>query len=252
MNVATYGPGGRFAMTDRGEPALDRSRDRLTIGPSSMTWDGTRLVIAVEEVSSPPIVSRMRGTITVTPAAITDRELCLTGDGAHVWRPFAPVARIEVDLGPRGQWSGHGYFDANFGLRALESDFSSWTWGRFPVADGAVCFYEARRRDGAESYAGFRFGRDGSAAPIDPPGRQRLPRTFWQLRRQTRCDAGTSPRQHLAMLDAPFYSRSAVTTTLGGEATTGVHEALDLDRFRGPWLMPLLAVRVPRRAGWRG
>jgi carotenoid 1,2-hydratase len=30
-----------------------------------------------------------------------------------------------------------------------------------------------------------------------------------------------------------------------------VHEALDLDRFRGPWLMPMLAVRVPRRPGWR-
>jgi carotenoid 1,2-hydratase len=36
-----------------------------------------------------------------------------------------------------------------------------------------------------------------------------------------------------------------------GEVTRGVHEALDLRRLRGPWLMPLLALRVPRRAGWR-
>ena len=52
------------------------------------------------------------------------------------------------------------------------------------------------------------------------------------------------------MLDAPFYSRSAVRTKLDGEETTGVHEALDLRRFRSPLLKPILAVRVPRRKGW--
>jgi carotenoid 1,2-hydratase len=30
----------------------------------------------------------------------------------------------------------------------------------------------------------------------------------------------------------------------------GVHEALDLDRFRAALLKPMLAVRVPRRARW--
>jgi carotenoid 1,2-hydratase len=54
------------------------------------------------------------------------------------------------------------------------------------------------------------------------------------------------------MLDAPFYNRSAVRTKINGEETVGVHEALDLNRFRGPWLMPMLAVRVPRRRGWPG
>jgi carotenoid 1,2-hydratase len=53
------------------------------------------------------------------------------------------------------------------------------------------------------------------------------------------------------MLDAPFYSRSMVQTTLNGEQTIGVHEALDLKRFRSPFLKPMLAVRVPRRRGWR-
>ena len=53
------------------------------------------------------------------------------------------------------------------------------------------------------------------------------------------------------MLDAPFYSRSAVKTQLDGVETVGVHEALDLVRFRSPFLKPMLAVRVPRRARWR-
>ena len=34
------------------------------------------------------------------------------------------------------------------------------------------------------------------------------------------------------MLDAPFYCRSAIRTTIDGETSVGVHEALDLDRFR--------------------
>ena len=52
------------------------------------------------------------------------------------------------------------------------------------------------------------------------------------------------------MLDAPFYSRSAVETTLDGQKTTGVFEALDLHRFRNPTILAMLAVRVPRRKRW--
>jgi carotenoid 1,2-hydratase len=53
------------------------------------------------------------------------------------------------------------------------------------------------------------------------------------VRRETRADAGLPPRQVKAMLDAPFYTRSVVRTQLRGESD-GVHEALDLNRFRSP------------------
>jgi len=252
INVATYGPGGRFTMTDRGRAALRQSPDTFEVGPSSMRWTDGQLVITVDEVSSLPLVGRVRGTITLTPDAVTGVELALTPDGAHVWRPFAPSGRVEVDLGKRGQWSGHGYFDANFGTRALEADFSYWTWGRYPLKDGAACFYDAVLRDGSHGATALKIGADGSVAEMDtPPPRARLPRSLWAVRRETRCDAGQTPRQVLPMLDAPFYTRAAVETVVEGESSTGVHEALDLDRFRGPWLMPMLAVRVPRRAGWR-
>jgi carotenoid 1,2-hydratase len=238
-------------MTDRGETALRQTRDSFTVGPSSLRWSNGRLEIDVDEISSPPLVSRVQGRITVTPSAVTDVELPLLDDGSHVWRPFAPSAEIEVDLNRGWHWSGHGYFDANFGTRALERDFSYWTWGRFPLSGGAACFYDAIRRDGTHLAAGVRFTEDGRATTMDMPPLTRFARSLWAVRRETRADAGYGPRQVLPMLDAPFYTRSAVRTQIDGEESVGVHEALDLDRFASPLLKPMLAVRVPRRSRWR-
>lgn len=248
LNVATYGPGGRFTMTDRGRSALRQTPDVLTIGPSRMHWTGTQLIIDIDEISSPPIISPVRGRIILTPQAVTTAEVTLHPN--HIWRPFAPIAHIEVDLSQGHRWQGHGYFDANFGTAALEADFDFWTWGRYPTATGAQCFYDATRRDGTTLALGIEIDRQGQVREIAPPPLTRFKRSLWQVRRETRADAGVTPRQRLNMLDAPFYSRSLVETRLNGESTTGVHEALDLTRFRSPLLKPMLAVRVPRRAGW--
>ena len=251
INVATYGPGGRFTMTDRGASALRQTASRLQVGPSMMRWEGGRLVIDIDEISSPPLISRVRGQIRVTPSAVTGVDLALTPDRAHIWRPFAPVAGIEVDIDrPGWTWSGHGYFDANFGSRALEEDFGYWTWGRYPTPGGASCFYDAERLDGSTLAAGFAFDRDGTARRIPLPPKARMRRSLWAVARDTRADPGYQPRQVKSMLDAPFYARSAVRTQLDGVETVGVHEALDLRRFRSPFLKPMLAVRVPRRAKW--
>jgi carotenoid 1,2-hydratase len=61
---------------------------------------------------------------------------------------------------------------------------------------------------------------------------------------------GTTPKQVKAMLDAPFYSRSVVQTTIDGERVEGVHEALNLNRYGSNLIKPMLAVRVPRRKNW--
>jgi len=239
-------------MTDRGRKALHTSANTFTVGPSSMHWNGKELVIDINEISSPPVISRVRGQVRVRPAAITDVELPLCPDGAHIWRPFAPTSHITVDLeGPGNQWEGHGYFDANFGTRALEQDFSYWTWGRYPHGDGSVCFYDAQRLDGSDLSVGFKFDAMGQPTVMQtPPPKKSFKRSLWQVRRETRADAGFDPHQVQNMLDAPFYSRSMVRTKIDGEDTVGVHEALDLTRFRSPLLKPMLAVRVPRRARW--
>lgn len=216
-----------------------------------MTWERGTLVIDINEISAPPVIGRVRGRIRVTPSAVTSVELPLTPEGTHVWRPFGPVSQIDCALeAPGWQWSGHGYFDANFGTRALEQDFAHWTWGRFPTRGGSTCFYDATRLDGSELGAAVHFDADGAAQEIALPPKHAFRRSFWHVKRETRGDADTQPRQVMNMLDAPFYSRSMVETRLDGERSVGVHEALDLTRFRSPWLKPMLAVRVPRRARW--
>ena len=251
LNVVTYGPGGRFTMTDRGRSALRQSRDSLQIGPSRMLWHNGTLVIDVDEVSSLPRISRVRGQIRLTPSALTEVEALLTPSASHIWRPFAPSAKIEVDLTQGHSWYGHGYFDANFGTAALEDDFKRWTWGRYPRRHGGTTvFYDGTRSDGSSLTLGLDISASGAVTDAAQPPLARLPRTKWLLPRDTRCDAGLTPRQIMPLLDAPFYSRSVVQTHLGGEDVQGVHEALDLTRFRNPLLKPMLALRVPRRANW--
>lgn len=255
INVATYGPGGRFTMTDRGRSALRQTEHSFTVGPSSLMWDPIEktLTIHVDEISSPPIISRVRGKIILRPRSITNVELPLTSSGSHVWRPFAPNADIEVDLEAKGwQWSGHGYFDANFGTRALEQDFNYWTWGRFPVQSGTQCFYDLELRDGTKTMHAIDFDLHGAAVetPSAPPLR-RFKNSLWAVKRETRCDENATPRQVQNLLDAPFYNRAVVQTQLNSEKSIGVFEALDLHRFRNKIITAMLAVRVPRRAGWR-
>ncbi|MCX7888679.1 MAG: carotenoid 1,2-hydratase [Rhodobacteraceae bacterium] len=251
INVATYGPGGRFTMTDRGAAALRRSRRELHIGPSRMAWADGRLVIDIDEWAAPPLPGRVRGRVVVTPSALSGFAADLDSRGRHVWRPFAPVARIDVDLNRGWRWQGHGYLDGNFGTAALEADFRRWTWGRYPTGEGTAVFYDATRRDGGRLDLAMRFAPDGTACQVLAPPPARFGRTLWGLRRQTRADPGFRPRQIRSLLDAPFYARALVETRLEGELTQGVHEVLDLDRFASPLLMPMLALRVPRRRAWR-
>ena len=237
-------------MTERGQGALKLSQHRFQVGPSSLEWRNGELVIDVDEISN-PIVSRVMGQIRLKPSGLTDVELPLHPKGTHVWRPFAPTARVEVDLNrSRWKWQGHGYFDANFGTRALEDDFSYWTWGRFPTGDGTTTFYDADRRDGSTLAVAVRFDGQGNASIVEAPPKTRFNRNLWLVRRETRADPGYRPREVQAMLHAPFYSRAAVRTQIDGAETVGVHEALDLDRFASPLLKPMLAVRVPRVPDW--
>ncbi|TGD98734.1 carotenoid 1,2-hydratase [Methylobacterium nonmethylotrophicum] len=245
VNVVLYGRPKAWAMTERRRGSVRRDATSLSIGPSSLDWDGSVLTIRVDEVTS-PLPSRLTGTIRVRPAGITPGPFTLDAEGRHRWWPLSPASRIEVAFErPSLRWNGHAYFDTNEGDVALEDSFRSWTWSRSTLRHGAAILYDVERRDGSRQDLSLRFDPDGTPQPIAPPVPAALPPTLWRLPRATRSDDGTA-----AVLcrfeDAPFYSRSLLSARICGEAVQPVHEALDLDRFRNPLVRLMLPFRMPR------
>ena len=245
LNVALYGAGQRWAMTERGRGAVRRGADTLTIGPSALGWDGEALVVAIDEVTV-PIPSRLRGTVRLQPLIRPGHEESLDRRGRHRWWPIAPLARVEVAFErPSLGWSGIGYLDANAGDEPLEEGFVAWDWSRGSLGHEAAVLYDMRRRDGSERTLALRFRPDGTVERLAPPGAVPLPTTGWRVRRRTRSEEGGIVLATLG--DTPFSARSVVATRLFGRDVTMMHESLALDRFRAPWVRLLLPFRMPRR-----
>ena len=246
INVALYGPRGRWAMTERGRGALTRGADWLSVGPSALRWDGGALTIEIDEICA-PLPRRLRGRVRLEAAAINQRTFVLEAKGAHVWRPIAPVAQVRLEMqAPELAWSGSGYFDSNFGDEPLEAAFARWTWSRARTRAGASVLYDAtRRREGPLALA-LRFGANGGCEPFAPPPRAPLPRSLWRLARETRSDdARASLRADFE--DGPFYARARIAHRLDGAAVESVHESLSLERFASPLVRAMLPFRMPRR-----
>lgn len=250
VNVSLYGAPRRWALTDRPRGSVTRDATHLAIGPSSLEWDGTALTIRVEEVTA-PIPSRLKGVIRVIPSAVNRRGFVLDATGRHRWRPIAPVARAEVAMErPSLRWSGAAYFDTNDGDAPLERDFVEWDWCRAPGggegADGTAILYEATRRDGTTQGLSLHAPRDGDVVDAPSPPRATLPPTrIWRVPRRTRAEDGAA-RVTKTLEDTPFYSRSVLSTRLGGADRVAVHESLLLDRFAMPVVQAMLPFRVPR------
>ena len=246
LNVALYGPRGRWAMTERGRDSLVRDHDTLRIGPSAMRWDGDALVVDFAEIGA-PIPRKLRGTARITPENFNEQAFPLDPASRHVWQPVAPRARVEVDLAEPGlKWSGTGYIDSNHGREALEEGFADWQWSRAHRRDDTLVFYEGLRRDGSEFALALRFDRHGHPEPVEAPPSFDLPRTGWRVGRRTRADVGTGASVVRTWEDSPFYARSTVAGQLFGEAVLSVHESLALDSFRHPLVKAMLPFRMPR------
>jgi carotenoid 1,2-hydratase len=242
LNVALYGRGKRWAMTERSANSVQRGSDFLTIGPSALSWDGTVLTVQINEIAA-PIPRRIRGTVRLYPSALETRTLPLDITGRHRWRPIAPCARVEVALDRPGlSWSGQAYFDHNEGDRPLEADFASWNWSRTRVPNGTAILYEVERRDGPMTLA-MRYDDAGGVQDIAPPPPVRLPATLWRVPRQISAHA---PAVLQTLEDTPFYARSVIAAELLGHRVTAMHESLALDRFVTPWVQAMLPFRMPR------
>jgi carotenoid 1,2-hydratase len=243
LNVALYGKGGhRWAMTERGKRHITRTATDYNIGPSHVRFDGRSLTIDVQERMN-PLPRSLRGTIRITPRAITSETLQLDADGRHVWWPIGPVSDIEVDFSaPAMRWQGRGYLDSNWGDEPLEAGFTSWEWSRQSDEATTRVQYDLLSRDGRANRFGISIDKDGAITPCPMPDPVRMPRTLWGVRGAVR--AGQPLVSVRTVEDTPFYTRSMARGTDGSEI---FHESLDLDRFRSRWVQVLLPFRMPRR-----
>lgn len=247
MNVALYRAGrDRWAMTERGRVSLAQARDRLTIGPSSLHWDGDSLTIQIDEWTA-PFPSRMRGTVVLRPEAISEPSFALDTDGLHSWRPIAPRARVDVRFDDSDlAWCGDGYFDSNWGAEPLQRGFRKWTWSRAHTPAGTQIHYDVTPRTGADRSLALRFDRLGVASSIEPTPCVSLANTFWCMSRTARCLGAAAPRLERTLEDTPFYARSLLAGDNADEPAHIMHESLSLDRFRTPIVQAMLPFRMPR------
>jgi len=254
VNVALYTPGGgagaRWAMTERGAGALQRSAHTLAIGPSALHWDGSALQVTLDERCA-PLPRRLRGRLRLHPQGPgAPSPLALDGAGVHQWWPIAPGARIEVDLqDPACRWQGAAYLDSNRGAVPLEHSFASWQWARAALDGGcSAVAYDAVERDGSARRIALQFDARGGSAPLPAMPMQPLPPTpLFRVPRQQRSADGQPPRLLATLEDTPFYNRSLVRAHWAGQPVLAVHESLDLGRFRRPIVQAMLPFRMPRR-----
>ncbi len=232
-------------MTERGQRHIAREAASFRIGPSAMRWDDGTLVIDIDEVTV-PLPSRLRGQVRLTPSAFCAHERRLDPDGQHVWRPVAPVARVEARFdAPRLAWSGVGYHDSNWGSVPLEESFESWVWSRAATPRGTSIIYDTVLKGGAESAFAIDIAADGAVTDRAVPPRVGMPTTFWRMRRHSRAADGLSITSLLE--DSPFYARTLLRTQIDGAEANAFHESLSLARFRNPVVQLMLPFKMPRR-----
>ncbi|HEY5308886.1 MAG TPA: carotenoid 1,2-hydratase, partial [Casimicrobiaceae bacterium] len=98
VNIALHeGNRKHWTMTERGRTAVTRTASSLTIGPSSLAWDGATLTVELDEMTA-PWPTRVRGTVRLHAHALTRHVVGLDGVGLHRWQPIAPCAHVEVVL----------------------------------------------------------------------------------------------------------------------------------------------------------
>ena len=249
INVALYGPKGRWSMTERSARAVTREATMFTVGPSALRWDGNALRIDLHEWAF-PLLRPLRGHIRVWPEIVHNQPLQLDERGLHQWTATWPAARVELALQrPDLNWSGEAYFDHNSGSEPLEQGFQHWTWSRAMTRRGPLVLYDTTQRSGLSKAHAIRFDRSGEREHLPSPTPVQLPHTFWRIKRSTRSENGQS-QVISTWEDTPFYARSLISTHLVDEPVTAVHESLSLDRFSKPLVQLMLPFRMPRRSGW--
>jgi len=245
INVAIYGAEKRrWCFSEYAKTAVSRSPDAITIGNNRVHWDQGTLVFDIDDRTS-ILGLPVRGSIRLTPSAVTRQPFELDPAGRHQWWPVAPHAQLSVALDRPGlTFRGEGYHDTNLGSEPLEQAFRSWSWSRTPRPDGVWVTYDCKLRDGSAHPRAWRFDQ-GRGVPVElEQPVHRLPKTLWRLCPSLRAPGSVSVAQVLE--DTPFYSRHLLHSQVDGQSALAISESRDLDRFRRRWVQTLLRFRTRR------
>jgi carotenoid 1,2-hydratase len=247
FNVALYGRRAeRWAMTERGVRQVARNTNGLAIGPSSMRWDGSALEIEIHERCA-PIPWPLRGRIRIHPSGLAKRSFALDSRReASVAADRTECAGGSCLLEPRLQMVWDRVLGLESRHRAAGGAFRDWTWSRVASGGSTVVLYDVSERERARTSLALQFAPSGEVISIPTPSPCRLPASGWRINRHTRADPQYPVRVLKTLVDAPFYSRTLLETRVAGVEGRSIHESLDLDRFRSPWVQCLLPFRMPR------
>lgn len=243
INVALYRQNNaRWVMTESRRKDVDCQTHRFAVSGSTLCFDGSSLVIDIDERAA-PLPRRVRGRLRIHPVAVTSHEFELDSRGRHLWWPFSPCARVEVAFEqPAVRWSGRGYFDTNRGVEPLHHGFDSWHWSRTHRAQHTDLTYNAIERSGAASALALRVDDHGGVATLPIQPKVELPPTrVWRAPRAVHMPGTPVVLQTLE--DTPFYARSILAAEDAPNSIT-MHESLSLTRLRANWVTRLIPFRM--------
>jgi len=285
LNLAVYRGGRRafyllheFApdeVTWEDDPAADRSVWRF--GETTLTREIQDGQVALDiDINTPlPRDDRAVGQLRIhgplrKPATDEPRPTSEPGDDLaawhHDWTPITTATQGSGWLeagGERFAMSGRAYHDRNGSAEPLHAlGIRYWLWGRAPLPNGSERIWYLvwpRGSGGAEPVAiGLEIGPDGSTRRWERlPIERRGGRRGWAGLRVPREVRLGENGEWLRIVhdrlvdDGPFYQRWLVQADAGGQAVTGIAEAVAPDRVDRWWHRPLVRMAVqhsdPRR-----
>ncbi|ADO74833.1 carotenoid 1,2-hydratase [Stigmatella aurantiaca] len=245
VNFALYRKGVRLCWVLSEYPHLAlESAWRLRIGGSTLSYEGNRVRMEVEERTAPwgrPV----RANLTLEPLTPLGTEVQLVPDLPHWWQPMAPRARARLEWVTEGQvLEGLGYHDTNHGAEQLGARLPGWRWARTHGGQETVVDYVL---PGGVAPVRVKAGEQGVQCEREAHGLAvpSMGRTGWGLRVPRHLHAGPLMVGEAKLLESsPFYAR--VEARRNGLDTLG--EVADFRRFHLPYIrwMAHFRTRVER------